>query len=141
MLRALRLLIALALGGVAIAVVGVAGGAFLLYSSFGQDLPDYRQLAAYSPPTATRVHAADGRLLAEYAREKRVFVPVSAIPDRVKQAFIAAEDQNFYAHPGLDVKGIARALVANVERLRSDRRPAGASTITQQVAKNFLLSN
>src|SRR5215218_637690 len=135
-MRALRLLLRLALGGLVLAVAGAAGGAFLLYQSFGRDLPDYRQLAAYSPPTATRVHAADGRLIAEYARERRVFVPVAAIPDRVKQAFIAAEDQNFYHHPGIDVQGIVRAALANLEQMGTGRRPGGASTITQQVAKN-----
>jgi penicillin-binding protein 1A len=140
-MRALRLLLRLTLGGLVLAVVAAAGAGFLVYQRFGDDLPDHRQLAAYSPPTATRVHAADGRLIAEYARERRVFVPVAAIPDRVKQAFVAAEDQNFYEHPGIDLVGIGRAVVANLERLGSNRRPEGASTITQQVAKNFLLSN
>ena len=69
------------------------------------DLPDHRQLATYEPPTATRIHAGDGRLLAEYARQNRIFVPIEAIPDRVKQAFVAAEDQNFYHHPGIDLSG------------------------------------
>lgn len=139
-MRVLRLLLASGLVLLALLVAGAAVGAFLLYRGAG-GLPDYRQLAAYSPPTATRVHAADGRLLAEYARERRVFVPLTAIPDRVRQAFIAAEDQNFYSHPGLDFRGIARAVIDNAKHLGSDRRPAGASTITQQVAKNFLLSN
>ncbi len=140
-MRALRFLLRLTLGLLALAVVGGAGAAFLVYHSFGRDLPDIHQLATYSPPTVTRVHAADGRLLAEYARERRIFVPVAAIPDRVKQAFISAEDQHFYEHPGVDVLGILRASFSNLERLESNRRPAGASTITQQVAKNFLLSN
>src|SRR3954463_1522818 len=140
-MRALRFLLRLTLGLLALAVVGGAGAAFLVFHSFGRDLPDIHQLATYSPPTVTRVHAADGRLLAEYARERRIFVPVAAIPDRVKQAFISAEDQHFYEHPGVDVLGILRASFSNLERLESNRRPAGASTITQQVAKNFLLSN
>src|SRR3954467_12159158 len=140
-MRALRFLLRLTLGLVALAVVGGAGAAFLVYHSFGRDLPDIHQLATYSPPTVTRVHAADGRLLAEYARERRIFVPVAAIPDRVKQAFISAEDQHFYEHPGVDEQGILRASFSNLERLESNRRPAGASTITQQVAKNFLLTN
>src|SRR5215217_1490547 len=113
----------------------VAGGAGLLYlvHSYGGGLPDHRQLADYEPPTATRIHAGDGRLLAEYARQNRIFVPAEAIPERVKQAFVAAEDKNFYHHPGIDLLGIARALKSNLERLQSGRRPEGASTITQQV--------
>src|SRR5689334_20055696 len=132
-MRALRFLLRLALGLLALAVVAGAGGAFLLFHSYGRDLPDFSQLASYSPPTVTRVHAADGRLLAEYARERRVFVPIGAIPDRVKQAFISAEDQHFYEHPGIDIFGIARTAIADVSKLGSNRRPAGASTITQQV--------
>ena len=89
----------------------------------------------------TRVHAGDGRLLAEFAHEKRVFVPVEAIPRRVIQAFLAAEDKNFYSHAGVDPLSIVRAVITNLERLMHERRPVGASTITQQVAKNFLLSN
>ena len=127
----------------AVTLVVVLGGAGLLYlvNNYGGGLPDHRQLAGYEPPTATRVHAGDGRLLAEYARQNRVFVPIEAIPERVKQAFIAAEDQHFYWHPGVDVIGIGRALIANLQRLGTDRRPEGASTITQQVAKNFLVGN
>ncbi|MEZ0301986.1 MAG: penicillin-binding protein 1A, partial [Hyphomicrobiaceae bacterium] len=119
------------------------GGATVLYlvNNYGGGLPDHRALADYEPPTSTRVHAGDGRLLAEYARQNRVFVPSEAIPERVKHAFIAAEDQHFYNHPGIDAFGIGRALVSNLERLRSNRRPEGASTITQQVAKNFLLNS
>jgi penicillin-binding protein 1A len=138
--RLLRLLSALTLGSVALLVVA-GGGLLYAIHRYDGDLPDYRQLATYEPPTMTRIHAGDGRLLAEYAREKRVFVPAEAIPDRVKQAFIAAEDKNFREHPGIDVVGIGRALLSNLERLGSNRRPEGASTITQQVAKNFLLSN
>ena len=121
----------------------ILGGAAVLYliNNYGGGLPDHRQLADYEPPTSTRVHAGDGRLLAEYARQNRVFVPSEAIPERVKQAFIAAEDQHFYHHPGVDIFGISRALVSNLQRIRDNRRPEGASTITQQVAKNFLLSS
>lgn len=124
-----------------IAVVAAGGVAVWALQEYGGDLPDYRQLAEYAPPTVTRIHAGDGRLLAEYARERRVFVPIGAIPERVKQAFIAAEDQHFYSHPGIDVLGIVRAAVGNIERLQSNLRPQGASTITQQVAKNFFLDN
>nr|BAL56501.1 penicillin-binding protein [uncultured Alphaproteobacteria bacterium] len=127
----------------ALVVLGVAGLGVLawLFWHYGQDLPDYRVLARYEPPTASRVYAGDGSLLAEYAREKRIFVPISAIPECVKQAFVAAEDRNFYHHFGLDPVGIVRAAIQNVGRLRSGRRPVGGSTITQQVAKNFLLSS
>ncbi len=138
-----RLLRALVLGlytGVGLVLAAAVALAYLVYL-YGRDLPDYRQLARYEPPTVTRVHAGDGRLLAEYARERRVFVPISAIPERIKQAFIAAEDKNFYRHFGLDPLGILRAMVENVQRIRDNRRPVGGSTITQQVAKNFLLSN
>ena len=89
----------------------------------------------------TRVNAGDGRLLAEYAVEKRVFVPIKAMPKRVVQAFLSAEDKNFYAHPGVDVLSVIRAALTNIKNIGSSRRPVGASTITQQVAKNFLLSN
>lgn len=108
---------------------------------FGRDLPDYRQLADYQPPITTRLYAGDGRLITEYAVEKRVFVPVSAVPRRVVDAFLSAEDKNFYQHHGLDLTGLARAVIVNARNFGSDRRPVGASTITQQVAKNFLLTN
>lgn len=106
-----------------------------------EDLPDYEVLANYEPPVTTRFHAASGELMAEYARERRLFLPIQAIPDRVKAAFLSAEDKNFYSHPGIDPIGLARAIVVNVQNLGSGRRPVGASTITQQVAKNFLLSS
>lgn len=117
-----------------------AGGAIWVFWEFGRDLPDYRQLANYSPAVTTRVHAGDGSLLAEYAVERRVFVPVSTIPRQVINAFLSAEDQNFYRHPGVDAIGVARAVVTNVKNYGKGRRPVGASTITQQVAQNFLLT-
>ena len=100
-----RAFAAVFMGLVLLAVAG-AGGALLLLYHFGRGLPDYQQLAHYEPPTVTRVHAGDGSLLAEYAREKRVFVPVAAIPKRVVHAFLAAEDKTFYRHPGVDLPGI-----------------------------------
>ncbi|MDP7426440.1 MAG: transglycosylase domain-containing protein, partial [Rhodospirillales bacterium] len=124
---------------VLIAFAGVGGGAYVFYK-FGRGLPDYKQLADYEPPVMTRVHAGDGRLLAEYAEQKRVFVPQASMPKRVVKAFLSAEDKNFYYHPGIDPLGIARAVVTNIKNIASDRRLVGASTITQQVAKNFLLS-
>jgi penicillin-binding protein 1A len=138
--KLLKLLGALGAGALMFALVAGAGALFLMHR-YGTGLPDYRQLADYQPPTVTRLHAGDGRLLAEFAHEKRVFVPVEAIPKRVIQAFLAAEDKNFYSHPGIDPLSVLRAAFTNLTRLMDDRRPVGASTITQQVAKNFLLSN
>ncbi len=125
---------------VLVAVALAGGGTYMLYR-FGRNLPEYSQLAVYEPPVTTRVHAADGSLLAEYAREKRLFVPVSAIPRRLIQAILSAEDKKFYDHQGLDFLGIVRASLTNVRNIVNDKRPVGASTITQQVAKNFLLTN
>ena len=120
----------------------VAGGAtvFIFYH-FSKGLPDYRTLATYTPPVMTRVYAGDGTLIQEYAVEGRVFVPISAIPKRVIDAFIASEDQRFYSHPGIDPIGLLRAVVVALggKLSGSDRRMKGASTITQQVAQNFLL--
>ncbi len=116
-------------------VVGITIG------QFDRELPDYQQLAHYHPATMTRIHAGDGRLLAEFASERRVFVPIEAIPKRVVNAFLSAEDKNFYSHHGIDPPSILRAAISDVGRLNASRRPAGASTITQQVAKNMLLTS
>ena len=108
---------------------------------YAGELPDYHQLEKYEPPVTTRLYAGDGQLLMEYAAEKRFFVPIDKIPDQVKNAFIAAEDKNFYTHGGIDYLGIIRAMLGNIKNIGTGRRPAGASTITQQVAKNMLLSS
>ncbi|MDA0230422.1 MAG: transglycosylase domain-containing protein, partial [Proteobacteria bacterium] len=129
------------LAGLLLAAVIVVAGVVYLFYHYGRDLPDHRQLAAYEPATMTRVHAGDGRLVAEYATEKRVFVPIGAMPNRVVDAFLSAEDKNFYDHFGLDPISVAGALIQNVGNFGSDKRLVGASTITQQVAKNFLLTN
>ena len=128
-------------GCVGILAVGGVGG-FLIWQAAGS-LPDYKNLADYKPAVMTRVHAADGSLLEEFARERRVFVPVAAMPERLIQAFLSAEDKNFYQHSGVDWGGIARALMQNVQGVigGSNRRFIGASTITQQVTKNFLLTS
>jgi penicillin-binding protein 1A len=126
--------------GTILFVVGVAAAAGLLWH-FSKDLPDYSQLQDYEPPVMTRVHAADGSLVGEYARERRLYIPIQAVPKLVINAFLAAEDKNFYEHGGLDFTGIARAGIVYLQNYGSSRRPQGASTITQQVAKNFLLSN
>ena len=111
-------------------------GIFMVIEHYGSDLPTLEKLKDYSPPTATRLYAGNGKLLIEYATEKRVFVPLQAIPKRVQQAFISAEDKNFYNHSGVDFFGIMRAALKNV----TEGKMEGASTITQQVVKNFLLS-
>ena len=131
----MRLVLHLIAFGFFLLIGGLAAG-FIMLQQIAKDLPDYRQLADYQPPVVTRLHAADGRMMAEFATEKRVFVPVTAIPKRVIDAFMAAEDKTFFEHHGLDYPGIARAFVTN---LTTDST-VGASTITQQVAKNFLLS-
>ena len=135
--RIFMALISMAVLG-AIAAVGLVV-ALLFY--FSQDLPDYSALATYEPPIVTRAYANDGRLLAEFAAEKRVFVSVPDVPDLVIHAFLSAEDKNFYKHPGIDATGVARAIRDNLIHMGSSRRLVGASTITQQVAKNFLLSD
>ena len=126
--------------GTTIFLVGVGAAAGLLWH-YSKDLPDYSQLQDYEPPVMTRVHASDGSLLAEYAHERRLYLPIQAIPKLVTNAFIAAEDKNFYEHPGIDFSGIARAGWVMIQNYGRGRRPQGASTITQQVAKNFLLTN
>ncbi|TIX45681.1 MAG: penicillin-binding protein 1A, partial [Mesorhizobium sp.] len=119
----------------------VAAGVAIYIGHLSKDLPDYEVLAKYEPPVTTRIHASDGALMAEYARERRLYLPIQAIPDRVKAAFLSAEDKNFYNHPGIDVTGLGRAIVVNLQNVGSGKRQVGASTITQQVAKNFLLSS
>lgn len=121
----------------------VAGLALVIFglNYYSKDLPDYSQLQNYEPAMVTRIYAGDGRLMAEFSKEKRVFVPIENIPDLVKNAFVATEDQNFYKHSGVDYIAIARAAVTNFKNVGMGRRPEGASTITQQVAKNFLLTN
>ena len=126
--------------GTILFLAGITAVAGLMWH-FSKDLPDYTQLQNYEPPVMTRVHAADGSLLAEYANERRLYLPIQAIPKLVTNAFIAAEDKNFYQHPGVDVTGIGRAAMVFVQNYGGGRRPQGASTITQQVAKNFLLTN
>ena len=111
----------------------------LWYFSVG--LPDYKKLSNYQPPISSRVYSEDNKLIAEYALEKRLFIPYESIPDKVVNAFLSAEDKNFFSHPGIDAKGILRALIKNIKNITQNKRLEGASTITQQVAKNFLLTN
>lgn len=121
--------------GTALALLA-AIAVWIFIGGLSKDLPDYEVLAQYEPPVTTRVHASDGALMGEFARQRRLYLPIQAVPDRVKAAFLSAEDKNFYKHPGIDVQGLFRAVVNN---LQTGGRQ-GASTITQQVAKNFLLS-
>ena len=124
--------------GVVSFVLGSAAVGFVLYKA-SQDLPSYASLAKYEPPVMTRIHANNGAMIAEYARERRIFVPINTIPKMVLGAYLSAEDKRFYEHPGIDYIGVARAIVKNLKS--PGKRPEGASTITQQVAKNFLLTN
>ncbi len=124
-----------------LAIVAGAAGGYIAFEHFSADLPDVDGLRNYQPPVMSRVYAGDSRLLAELATERRIFVPIGAMPDIVKQAFISAEDKTFYTHRGIDPLAIARAALFDVVHAGEGRRPIGASTITQQVAKNMLLDN
>jgi penicillin-binding protein 1A len=115
----------------------VAAGIAVYIGNITKDLPDYEVLARYEPPVTTRVHASDGSLMGEFARERRLYLPIQAVPDRVKAAFLSAEDKNFYKHPGVDYEGVIRAGLVYLK----GGPMQGGSTITQQVAKNFLLTN
>ena len=106
-----------------------------------RDLPSVEALRDYQPPVTTRVYAGDGTLLGEYARERRIFVPIAFVPKLVIEAFTSAEDKNFYTHPGIDPSGIMRAAIKDIFNVFQHKRLEGASTITQQVAKNFLLNS
>ena len=108
---------------------------------FSLDLPDYKILASYKPPISSRVHSGEGQLIAEYALQKRFFVPYDSVPKKVIHSFLSAEDKNFFSHPGVDAKSITRAIIKNLKNIYSEKRLEGASTITQQVAKNFLLTS
>jgi penicillin-binding protein 1A len=131
---------AFATGGI-LFLVGAAVAGYFIWE-ITKDLPDYEGLAKYEPAVMTRVHANNGSLIGEFARERRIYVPITNVPKRVIDAFISAEDQNFFQHTGLDFQGLARAGLQNLKRvLKMGGSKEGASTITQQVAKNFLLSN
>lgn len=118
---------------------GIIAAALVYY--YAQDLPGFSQLSHYHPPAVTRIYSSDGKLIEEYAKEHRVFVPISTIPTSLIEAFIAAEDKNYYDHPGIDVFGILRASFVNISNVLRGKRMEGASTITQQVVRNFLLSS
>ena len=109
--------------------------------NFSNNIPDYKFLKNYKPPVSSKVYSGNGELVADFSKEKRIFVPYSSIPKNVINAFLSAEDKNFFSHPGVDAKGVLRAIINNIKNVLSSRRLEGASTITQQVAKNFLLTN
>ena len=109
--------------------------------TYSNDLPDYKFLKNYKPPVSSKVYSGNGDLVADFSKEKRVFVPFNSIPKNVVNAFLSAEDKNFFSHPGVDAKGVLRAVLNNISNMLSSKRLEGASTITQQVAKNFLLTN
>tara|TARA_A100001015_G_scaffold129900_1_gene144115 strand:- start:35 stop:817 length:783 start_codon:yes stop_codon:yes gene_type:complete len=109
--------------------------------TFSNKIPDYKFLKSYKPPVSSKMYSGNGEVVADFSKEKRIFVPYSAIPKNVINSFLAAEDKNFFSHPGIDAKGVVRAIIRNIQNIMSSKRLEGASTITQQVAKNFLLTN
>ncbi len=109
--------------------------------SFSNEIPDYKFLKNYKPPVSSKVYSGNGELVSDFSKEKRIFIPYSSIPKNVINAFLSAEDKNFFSHPGVDAKGVLRAVINNISNILSSKRLEGASTITQQVAKNFLLTN
>ena len=119
-------------------------GAFSILAvlwAFSNNLPDYKFLKSYKPPVSSKVYSGDGELVNDFSTEKRIFVPYNTISEKVINSFLSAEDKNFFSHPGVDAKGVLRAVINNISNIASSRRLEGASTITQQVAKNFLLTN
>ena len=109
--------------------------------NFSNNIPDYKFLKNYKPPVSSKVYSGNGSLVADFSKEKRIFVPYRAIPKNVINSFLSAEDKNFFSHPGVDAKGVLRATINNFQNIMTSKRLEGASTITQQVAKNFLLTN
>ena len=120
-----------------IAFIGIFGTLW----TFSNKIPDYKFLKNYKPPVSSKMYSGNGDLVADFSQEKRIFIPYSAIPEKVINAFLSAEDKNFFSHPGVDAKGVLRATINNVKNIFTSKRLEGASTITQQVAKNFLLTN
>ena len=114
---------------------------FVVLWTFSNNIPDYKFLNNYKPPVSSKVYSGGGELVADFSKEKRVFIPYDSIPNNVINAFLSAEDKNFFSHPGVDAKGVLRAIVNNIKNIMTSKRLEGASTITQQVAKNFLLTN
>ena len=116
-------------------------GIFSVLWTFSNNIPDYKFLKNYKPPVSSKMYSGNGDLVADFSKEKRIFVPYRSIPKNVINAFLSAEDKNFFSHPGVDAKGVLRAFLNNIKNILTSKRLEGASTITQQVAKNFLLTN
>ena len=114
---------------------------FSILWNYSNDIPDYKFLKNYKPPVSSKVYSGEGELVADFSKEKRIFVPYNSIPEKIINSFLSAEDKNFFSHPGVDAKGVLRAIVNNISNIIYSNRLEGASTITQQVAKNFLLTN
>ena len=119
----------------------IAIGVFGTLWTFSNKIPDYKFLKSYKPPVSSKMYSGNGDLVADFSKEKRIFIPYSTMPRKVINAFLSAEDKNFFSHPGVDAKGVVRATINNIKNIMTSKRLEGASTITQQVAKNFLLSN
>lgn len=136
--RIIRVMVMTLLLGTVAAFLLLTGGCGYMYYRYGHDLPDHEVVKEYEPKVITRLHAADGSLMAEFAEERRLFIPIEQVPEHVIQAFISAEDKDFYKHGGVDFVSLAKTMVRNVSRATSGQRLAGGSTITQQVAKNFI---
>ena len=128
-----------------IGIIGISLITFTLIMvilwNFSNNIPDYKFLKNYKPPVSSKVYSGNGELVSDFSKEKRIFVPYSSIPQKVINAFLSAEDKNFFSHPGVDAKGVLRAIINNIGNIFTSKRLEGASTITQQVAKNFLLTN
>jgi len=134
--RFISWIVSLTVAGLLLGAIFAAG----IFYYYGAGLPDYKTLASYEPPVVSRLYSGDGKVFAEYAHEKRIYVPLDVVPSHVRNAFLSAEDKNFYYHFGIDIPSIIAAAFTNVKHMGTSRRPVGASTITQQVAKNFLLT-
>ena len=130
----------IAISGLFILIIGIILIITILWI-YSNKLPDYKFLKNYKPPVSSKLYSGSGELVIDFSSEKRIFIPYNSIPTKVVNAFLSAEDKNFFSHPGVDAKGVVRAFYNNIFNILSSKRLEGASTITQQVAKNFLLSN
>ena len=139
--RTLRFMVMTLLLGMVAAFLLLTGGCGYMYYRYGHDLPDHDVVKDYEPKVITRLHAADGTLMAEFAEERRLFIPIEQVPEHVIHAFISAEDKDFFNHGGLDFVSLGKTMIRNISRFSSGQRLAGASTITQQVAKNFIIGD
>ena len=122
-------------------IIGIFFTVISILWTYSNKLPDYKFLNNYKPPVSSKLYSGGGELVRDFSKEKRIFVPYNSIPQLVINSFLSAEDKNFFTHPGVDAKGILRATINNISNIITSKRLEGASTITQQVAKNFLLTN